>query len=99
MIWKAIKIILSEFIVTVGWALTIVGALLLISLKLSSKNDIIEVVVDNFDGKKYYGRSYMDAPEIDSAIIFTSKEKLCIGDFVNVRITDFDGYDLIGELV
>lgn len=49
MIWKAIKIILSEFIVTVGWALTIVGALLLISLKLSSKNDIIEVVVDNLD--------------------------------------------------
>ena len=58
-----------------------------------------KVIIDNFDGEKYIGRSYMDSPEIDSGIIFTSNEKLTVGEFVNVLITDFDGYDLIGETV
>lgn len=58
-----------------------------------------KVIIDSFDGEKYVGRSYMDSPEIDSGIIFTSKEKEEIGTFVNVLITDYDGYDLIGETV
>ncbi len=66
----------------------------------SNKNrvgNVYKVIIDSFADGKYVGRSYMDSPEIDSGIIFTSREKLNIGDFVNVRITDFDGYDLIGE--
>lgn len=60
---------------------------------------VYEVVVDDVKDDRYFGRSYMDAPEIDSAIVFSSNEKLNIGDFVNVIITDFDGYDLIGEVL
>lgn len=56
-----------------------------------------KVIVDEFDGERYIGRSYLDSPEIDSGIIFTSDDKLNIGQFVNVKITDFDGYDLVGE--
>ncbi len=41
----------------------------------------------------------MDSPEIDSVIIFKSERKIKIGSFVNVKITDYDGYDLIGEVV
>lgn len=58
-----------------------------------------KVIIDEFDGEKYIGRSYMDSPEIDSGIIFTSKNEEKVGEFVNVLITDYDGYDLIGERV
>lgn len=57
---------------------------------------IYKVIIDEYADDKYMGRSYMDSPEIDSGIIFTSKSKHNIGDFVYVKITDYDGYDLIG---
>lgn len=60
---------------------------------------IYKVIIDTFDGEKYIGRSYMDSPEIDSGIIFTSDNSLNIGDFVNVKITDYNGYDLIGKAI
>lgn len=68
----------------------------------SNKNRVgktYKVIIDSYDDGKYYGRSYLDSPEIDSGIIFTSNEKLEIGTFVNVKITDFDGYDMIGERI
>ena len=58
-----------------------------------------ETVIDSFDGKNYIGRSYLDAPEIDSGIIISTDEKLSVGDFIKVKITDYNGYDLIGEKV
>lgn len=63
----------------------------------SRVGNVYKVIVDSFADEKYTGRSYMDSPEIDSGIIFTSNKKLNVGDFVDVKITDFDGYDLIGE--
>lgn len=60
---------------------------------------IYKVIIDSFDGENYVGRSYMDSPEIDSGIIFTCDNNLNIGDFVNVEITDYNGYDLIGEAI
>ena len=60
-----------------------------------------EVIVDGFDEEsgRYMGRTYMDAPEIDSAVLFPSKIALEPGRFVSVRITGTDGYDMTGELV
>lgn len=60
---------------------------------------IYKVIIDTFDGENYVGRSYMDSPEIDSGIIFTCDNNLNIGDFVNVEITDYNGYDLIGKAI
>lgn len=60
---------------------------------------IYKVIVDEANDGTYIGRSYLDSPEIDSGIIFTSKEQIPIGSFVNVKIISFDGYDLIGECV
>lgn len=57
---------------------------------------IYKVIIDEKNDDSYIGRSYMDSPEIDSGIMFTSKGTHNIGDFVNVKITDYDGYDLIG---
>ena len=58
-----------------------------------------KVIVDSFEDGKYIGRSYMDSPEIDSGIIFTSERELKIGDFCEVVISGYDGYDLTGEVV
>lgn len=58
--------------------------------------NIYKVVVDEKDGDKYIGRSYLDSPEIDSGIIITSERALSSGEFISVKITDYDGYDLIG---
>ena len=62
--------------------------------------NVYNVIVDGVDEyNNYVGRSYLDSPEIDSGIIFTSERNLSSGDFVNVKITDYNGYDLIGEEV
>lgn len=60
---------------------------------------IYDTVIDFEEDGKYIGRSYLDAPEIDGGIIVSSDKELTIGDFVKVKITGFDGYDLIGEIV
>jgi len=61
-----------------------------------------ESIVEGYDGYSdcYIGRTWMDAPEIDSQVYFTSDKKLNDGDIVNVEITDTkDGIDLIGREV
>lgn len=58
------------------------------------------VVVEDYDGysDSYTGRTYMDAPEIDGLVKFTSHKDLDIGDFVDVEIFDVEDYYLIGEV-
>lgn len=60
---------------------------------------VFEVVIDSKDGENYLGRSYMDAPEIDASIIVQSDTELEIGNFYNVKIISYDGYDLIGRVI
>ncbi len=59
------------------------------------------VVVDGYlyEDEMYACRSYMDAPDIDGIVFVKSNEELLSGDFINVRITDCNEYDLIGEQV
>ena len=61
----------------------------------------VKVLVEGFDryAECFFGRSYADAPEVDPNVFFTSEEKVTIGDFVNVEVTDFLECDLIGEVV
>ena len=58
------------------------------------------VMVEDMDGESglYYGRSYMDAPDIDTKVYFSSEEDLCPGDFVEVVIENFVEYDLVGHI-
>ena len=44
----------------------------------SRVGNVYKVIIDSFADGKYTGRSYMDSPEIDSGIIFTSNKKLNI---------------------
>ena len=59
-----------------------------------------KVIVEDYDGysDSYTGRTYMDAPEIDGLVRFTSDRDLDIGDFAEVEIFDVEDYDLIGEV-
>lgn len=61
----------------------------------------IEVVCEGFDryAECFFGRSYMDAPEIDGKIFFTAEKKPSQGEFIKVRITDTLDFDLLGERV
>ena len=61
----------------------------------------VKVLVEGFDryAECFFGRSYADAPEVDPNVFFTSEEKVTIGEFVNVEVTDFLECDLIGEVV
>ncbi|MBQ8005764.1 MAG: 30S ribosomal protein S12 methylthiotransferase RimO [Clostridia bacterium] len=61
----------------------------------------IKVLCEDYDvvSEAYYGRSYMDAPEIDGKIFFTSKKKIKPGVFVNVKIDQAEDYDLIGHVI
>lgn len=61
----------------------------------------IEVVTEGFDryAECYFGRSAMDAPEIDGKIFFTSPCPRTMGEYVNVLIDDVMDYDLIGSVV
>lgn len=57
-----------------------------------------DVIVDDLQDEKYFGRAYFDTPEIDGYIVFKSYKKLSVGEIVRVKIIDCEGYDLIGEI-
>ncbi|QSZ26370.1 30S ribosomal protein S12 methylthiotransferase RimO [Aceticella autotrophica] len=58
----------------------------------------LEVIIEGYKNNFYYGRSYMDAPEIDDTVFIKTNKKLKIGEFVSVLIKDAFEYDLLGEL-
>ena len=61
----------------------------------------LELLVEGFDSDHglYAGRSYMDAPDIDTRVYFESDADHRPGEFVQVEITAADGYDLMGKLI
>ena len=61
----------------------------------------VKVLVEGFDryAECFFGRSYADAPEVDPNVFFTSEDKVTMGEFVDVEISDFLECDLIGEVV
>ncbi|MGQ9498135.1 MAG: 30S ribosomal protein S12 methylthiotransferase RimO [Desulfotomaculales bacterium] len=59
----------------------------------------IEVLAEGKQGKRYFGRTEGDAPEVDGRVYFTGNMSVSPGDFVKVRITRALPYDLEGEAV
>ena len=62
---------------------------------------VFDVLVEGYDPytDSYYGRTYMDAPDIDNTIVFTSGYRIDDGDIVPVEIFDKDEFSLIGEAI
>ena len=61
---------------------------------------ILDVLIEGrlADEDIYVGRTYMDAPEVDGMIFVDTDHELMSGDFVRVKVTGANEYDLIGEL-
>lgn len=61
----------------------------------------LEAIVEGYDrfGECFFGRTALDAPDIDGKVFFTSENPLKIGDYVKIKITDTLDYDLIGEVI
>ena len=77
--------------------------------KISSENNrklmgkILQVLVEE-EAKAgvWMGRTYMDAPDVDGKILFSTvnrRQKIKAGDFVFVKVQDSQEYDLIAEWV
>ena len=58
---------------------------------------IMEVLVEDWDGAYYYGRTCADSPGIDGTVRFTSELDHRPGEFVNVLILGAEDGDLIGR--
>jgi len=59
----------------------------------------MKVIIDKKEGEFYIGRTEFDSPEVDGEVLITSANELKSGDFVNVKITGSEDYDLYGEVV
>ena len=59
---------------------------------------ILKALITGYDEEegRVILRSYMDSPEIDSFIFVKGPERVS-GEFVQVKVLDTEGYDLIGE--
>ncbi len=51
------------------------------------------------DGIFYQGRTWFQAPEIDTIVYFTSEDEVNTGDFVQVKILNHQQTDFIGEVI
>jgi len=58
-----------------------------------------KVLIDKKEAGRYLGRTEFDSVEVDNEVIIHSKNKLAIGEFVNVKITKAYDYDIEGEVV
>ncbi len=61
----------------------------------------VDVLVESFDryAECWFGRTYADAPDIDTKVFFTTKTRVAPGEIVKVQITDCMDWDLVGERI
>lgn len=72
----------------------------IVTLKNNEKiGKTYRVLVEDYDGytDSYTGRTYMDAPEIDGTITFTTNNNYETGDFADVVVIGVNDYDLIAR--
>lgn len=73
-----------------------------ISLELNQQKigKTFKVLFDRKEGEYFIGRTEFDSPEVDNEVLVSAKsEYVRVGDFVNVKITSAEDYDLYGEIV
>jgi ribosomal protein S12 methylthiotransferase len=58
-----------------------------------------KVIIDRQEGEFYIGRTEFDSPEVDGEVLVTSAKPLQKGEFVNVKITGAEDYDLFGVVI
>lgn len=65
------------------------------------KGRILKVMIEGklTDEDAYVARTYKDAPGVDGYLFVNTDWSLMSGDFVTVRVTGANEYDLVGEIV
>lgn len=57
------------------------------------------IIIDKREGDFYIGRTEFDSPEVDGEVLVTSSKELKKGEFVTVKITGAEDYDLYAVMV
>ena len=57
------------------------------------------MIIDSDDSNYYYGRTQWDSPEVDPEVLIAKDQKLEIGNFYQVEITDATPFELFGKVV
>jgi ribosomal protein S12 methylthiotransferase len=58
----------------------------------------LKTIIDRKEGEWYVGRTEFCSPEVDPEVLIPATEKLTIGQFYDVRITDAEEFDLYGTI-
>lgn len=58
----------------------------------------LRVIIDEFNGDNYVGRTEFDSPEVDCVVIVDNEPDIEIGGIYQVDIYDSEGFDLIGRI-
>lgn len=57
-------------------------------------------IFDRKEGNYFVGRTEFDSPDVDNTVLVSAENTyISIGDFVNVKITSAEDFDLYGEVV
>ena len=57
-----------------------------------------KTMIDRIEGEYYIGRTEFDSPEVDPEVLIKADEELKLGQFVNVKVTEADVFDLYGTV-
>ena len=57
-----------------------------------------KTMIDRLEGEYYVGRTEYDSPEVDPEVLIKADVELPVGEFLNVRITEADAFDLYGKV-
>ena len=58
-----------------------------------------KTMIDRLEGDYYVGRTEYDSPEVDPEVLIKADSNLPIGEFVNVKITEADAFDIYGKVI
>ena len=63
-------------------------------LEAEKVGSVMRVIIDRQEGEWFVGRTEFCSPEVDPEVLISADEKLTIGEFYEVRITDAEEFDL-----
>ena len=68
------------------------------SISESKVGKTFKTMIDRLEGDYYIGRTEFDSPEVDPEVLIKADSRLPVGEFVNVRVTEADAFDLYGKI-
>ena len=68
------------------------------SISESKVGKTFKVMIDRLEGEYYVGRTEFDSPEVDPEVLIKADAELRVGEFVNVKITGAEAFDIYGTV-